>query len=544
MKLLINNKFKNIFFLILVSLIFVIPLFSSNFYASHDGEAIIARFGAYVKASNDGQFPLRWAGDLNFRYGSPVLIFYYPLPGIFLIPLNAIGISLENTFKIIIGFSFILSFVSFYLWIRELVKDEYAALLGGILYGLTPYHFLNLYVRAGVAELMALSLVPLVFLFIEKASKKVDLRYVIAGGVLYGLLILSHNSVSLLFTPIFLAYSFLRGKNKQAIFQSLSILILGLFISAFFWLPAIVEAKYTNAKLFIDMFKLQFPSFWKLVYSPWGFGPEVNRERGLSPQIGPMNLFLVIISLLFLFKKNESKKLFIFWFVVFLLSTLLILNISTPVWEIVPFLKSLQYPWRIVGISSFAAVVLVSLWLRSVNNFFRLAILAAILIYSIQFLKVNYIPSKPDSFYFNYSSTTYYHSEASPIWTAGDFGDYPKKNIEIISGQGSINASKRKSNIHEFTVKGETALEVLDNTVYFPGWQVLVDGGKTPIEFQNAYHRGLITFRVPKGEHLIKVIFGESPLRLFADLISLTTLFCIFLLILLKSKLEKLILKF
>ena len=91
-----------------MSLIFVIPLFSSNFYASHDGEAIIARFGAYVKASNDGQFPLRWAGDLNFRYGSPVLIFYYPLPGIFLIPLNAIGISLENTFKIIIGFSFIL----------------------------------------------------------------------------------------------------------------------------------------------------------------------------------------------------------------------------------------------------------------------------------------------------------------------------------------------------------------------------------------------------------------------------------------------------
>src|SRR3989344_9482892 len=146
MELLVKNKLFPIILLILISIVFLFPLLSNNFYMSHDGEAHVARFAAYYKAFLDGQFPLRWAGDLNYSYGSPVFIFYYPLPGLLSIPLHTLGLSFENSFKVLISFFFGFSFVAFFLWAKEFVKDE-AAFLGSLLYGLLPYHFLNLYVR-------------------------------------------------------------------------------------------------------------------------------------------------------------------------------------------------------------------------------------------------------------------------------------------------------------------------------------------------------------------------------------------------------------
>src|SRR6185369_6183787 len=106
--------------------------------------------------------PPRWAGNLNFGYGTPIFIFYYPLPGYLASLFHSGGLSFETIFKLIIGASSLLAPVSFYLWARLLFKKE-SALIGALLYGLAPYHFLDLYVRGDVAEMMAFVFVPLVF---------------------------------------------------------------------------------------------------------------------------------------------------------------------------------------------------------------------------------------------------------------------------------------------------------------------------------------------------------------------------------------------
>jgi hypothetical protein len=56
---------------------------------------------------------------------------------------------------------------------------------------------------------------------------------------------------------------------------------------------------------------------------------------------------------------------------------------------------------------------------------------------------------------------------------------------------------------------------------YFPGWRAWVDDQEVPI---TPAEDGLITFPVPGGRHTLRVAFGETPLRLLADLISLLTL--------------------
>jgi hypothetical protein len=54
---------------------------------------------------------------------------------------------------------------------------------------------------------------------------------------------------------------------------------------------------------------------------------------------------------------------------------------------------------------------------------------------------------------------------------------------------------------------------------YYPGWQVQVDGNGVPIVPTDP--EGLISFEVPAGRHLIHVHFGETPLRLTANVTSL-----------------------
>jgi uncharacterized membrane protein len=499
--------------------IFLSPLLTQHFYQSHDGEAHVARFAAYYQAFSDGQIIPRWAGNLNFGYGTPIFIFYYPLPGYLASFIHLLGINFQDTFKILMAISFILTIACFYLWAKTFLKKE-IAILGALFYGLAPYHFLDLYVRGDVAEMMAFVFVPLVFWTIEKFIKTKKLLFLVLGGVFYAACILSHNGVSLMFSPVFLLYLLVRSQNRKIFLQLVVLLILGLLLSAFFWLPALYEGKYTNAKLFIgNMFKDHFPSFFQLIVPNWGFGPDVNKTGGLSPQLGLLYVGFVIASCKLWFGYHKQKKLLGFWLFVFFSALFIILPISGFVWQHFPLLRLYEFPWRFVGLASFAASVLACFVMERIKDKKILIVLLLVLILtSLPLIRVEKFISKSDSYYSNFSGTTYYHGEANPIWTAGDPHKQAEKPVEIIKGKGTVNNIEKKSQLHEYTVSTKEVLGIVDNTHYFPGWQVTVDGKKVPIQFQDPNYRGLITYDVSPGKHNVKVNFTESPIRKIANI--------------------------
>src|SRR5476649_801257 len=89
--------------LVVIVALFLFPLFRSGLYQSHDGEVHVARFASYFQAFHDGQLIPRWSGNLNYGYGAPVFIFYYPLPGYLASALHLFGIGWESVYKLIIG---------------------------------------------------------------------------------------------------------------------------------------------------------------------------------------------------------------------------------------------------------------------------------------------------------------------------------------------------------------------------------------------------------------------------------------------------------
>lgn len=505
-------------------LIILFPLLNNSFYESHDGEAHVARINAYYHAFLDGQFPPRWAGNLNFTYGSPIFLFYYPLPGYLGALIHAFGISLENSFKLLIALIYIGSAASMFLWARQLFKKE-TAFLATFLYILLPYHILNLYVRGDIAELLALAFIPLTFYSIEKIVKTQKWFYVSLGALSYGFLILSHNGISLLFSPIILMYMLIRVRGKKALLQCFVILILGLLVSSYFWFPALSESQYTNAHLFIkDMYKNHFPSFLQLIYSPWAFGADVAKPNGLSPQIGPISVLFVILGVYFFVKKKSKNINLGFWLAVFFIAVFMSLSISTPLWAYIPILRLFEFPWRFTAVSSFAAVLVAGYVLdrfdKKTGPKTSLALVIIMLALAIPMLKVNKYVARSDNFYQKYTGTTDYHGAASTIWTAGDPGKLPKAPAEIIEGEGRIQNYKKKSQIHEYVVNAKYDIRILENTIFYPGWLVKVDNVLTNVEFQDYHYRGLITFRVPKGKHNVKVFFVEPRNRKIANLIS------------------------
>jgi uncharacterized membrane protein len=541
--LIFSKKLKNrnslyILLLLLIGLFFTSLLFTNNFYISHDGQAQVVRIAAYAQAITEGQIPPRWAGNLNYGYGLPTLNFFFPLEGYLGTVLYIIGVSFENSFKILIAGSFILSFVFYYLWLSKFFKKE-VAFAGAIFYGLSPYHFLDIYVRGQLAEMLALMFVPLLFLFIENNLKKPELSSILVGGMLYGFLILSHSVLSLIFTTVAFSYIVIRAwPRKKLLLKNLVIIAIGLMFAIYFWFPALYEGIYINSKLFVgDFYKNHFANLKNLFYSPWGFGSVVNSKNGLSPQIGPFLVILSLISTLF-YSSYKQKRVYLFFLFVFLGSIFMSLPYSSFIWSKFHLIQQFQFPWRFTAISSFSAAILSAFLFSKLNKKSILVICTAFILFSFQYLSVNKITAKQDLFYLNYPGTGAYHGEATTIWVAGDAGKYPKKSLEIISGKGKIENFKKKTGFHSFNTVSDGELAILDNTVYFPGWTVMIDNINTPIEFQDTNHRGLITFKVPKGEHFIEVFFRETKIRLFADIISLLTVVFILLYFLVK-KLKK-----
>lgn len=527
-----------------IAFLFATPFLHKGFPIGQDNIAQLVRTAARIKATQDGQFPIRWAADLNYGYGHPGFIFFYSLPGYLGAFFYFFGIHLEASYNILMVLTFIATPLSFYLWTKKIFKPRVAFVVS-LLYGLAPYSFLDTFVRIHLGESLALFFIPLILLCIERNSEKIAVQTVVTGGLLYCLLLHAHTILSLIFTFIFTGYIIVKGlKNPKSVIANFFMLGGGLLISSYFIIPALWEGKYINAGLFLGTwYKSQFLNFRNIIYSPWGFGSDVNVPGGLSAQIGPVHCILAILSVVLLIGKTKMKPVIVFWIIVFAAGVFMSLSISDFIWSRISILQQFQFPWRFTSVTFLAASVLAGYFLsRYHNTYILLGVMISILVLAVpmaRFWKIS--PGRQDTFYFQYPGTAAYHNEATTIWVAGDASAYPRYKAQIIAGTATISGYQRRTTLHTFQTNAKGTATILDNTVYFPGWQVNVDGRKVPIEFQDMNYRGLITFSVPSGTHQIIVRFTESPIRLVSDMLSVAGIALWVAIVLFREKIQKML---
>ncbi len=491
-----NFKFIFIFLSVLLVVPGVVGLLHSGFPLTDDGNWMVIRFSAFYEAFRNGQFPVRFLPRLNNGFGYPVSNFLYPLFMYIGIPIHLAGFSFVDTIKVIMGGSLIFSSLFTFLWLRK-IFGSIASLVGAVSYSLFPYHLYDLYKRGSVGELLALSIVPFILWGIEK-------RNLAISSLGYGLLILSHNTLAILFIPTIFIYQLLRYKFSL---KSLMPLLLGLSLSAFFSVPALYDRQYTIfSQVKISDYSMYFVNFDNL-------------------NLYGLIFFTSIAASFYLLIKNKGKTN-IYFLILSLLALLITIPKAVPVWEFTFLQNYIQFPFRFVSIAVLSSSFLLASFLdlfKVRRLIFAFIILIIIYLSSLNFIYPKVFQYHPDTFYSTNQDTTTVKNEYMPKWVKKIPTRRYESKVEIINGEGEIKDFKDSGNRVSFIyVSKEPSLLAL-NTIYFPGWKLSIDKKNSQILYNN--EGGLIQFKVDRGKHFIEAKFGETGVRLLSDLVSLGSLF-------------------
>jgi uncharacterized membrane protein len=526
--------------LVVISLLPLLSFFHQGLPITHDGKDHVARIANFYQALQDGVLFPRWAENLNWGYGHPILMFLYPLPSYVASFFHFFGLSFIDSVKTVFVLAYILSGVTMYLWVSSFLNKN-AGFIAAILYLYAPYRFVDLQVRGAFGEHVAFIFPPLVLYFLFKLFQKKDILTLSLGALSLAGLLLSHNAISIMFIPLFVTYGIFlleQAKEKKVFFAySLLLVILGFMLAAFFWVPALLEGKYTLRDIVTSSeYQTRFVPFQDFLYGSWSFGGTDL----LSKQIGVLQWALLVATVFIggiWYKKKDSLWQLAFGsLTIFAFSLFFMTSASEVIWNHIKILQDFQFPWRFLTVSVFitafcGGLVTYSLPKRLQIYAIGIITLAAIVLNS-GYWGVNGYLYKSDSFFSGIYEGTTDTGESAPIWSVRFMEKRPKAHIETITGKTSITEVLRKTNEHTYLIEASEKSRLRENTLYFPGWEVRIDNMPMQIEFQDPKNRGLITFFVEKGSHSVQIIFKETKIRLVADIISLFSLvivgiFCI-----------------
>ncbi|OGE65093.1 hypothetical protein A3I48_02425 [Candidatus Daviesbacteria bacterium RIFCSPLOWO2_02_FULL_36_7] len=528
---------KNLFIpivLILITLPTLLPYFNSRFFYTQD-YIFIARLQQMSTALFSGQFPVRWAPDL--RYGEPIFNFYAPLPYYIGAVIHLLGLNFIWVAKILFILSALFSAITMYILANKLFGQK-AGVLAAVLYTYAPYKAVDMYVRGSLSETWAFIFFPLIFycslILVQQANfKNLSLLALSLAG-----LFLTHNVTTLMFLPFLVLwwiYLILKEKKWLSVVHLFLASVLGFSLAASFLLPAffennLIQTKYLTVGYF--NFRAHFVAYKQFFSLFWGYGSSLwGPNDGLSFQVGLVNFAILIVTAILVIIKRKEKKylgLFILLGMSLLVSLFLQHNKSAFIWEAIPLMAFIQFPWRFLGISIFLVSLMGGVMVFYLKN--RLQFVYFILIIAAIFSTVSYFRPKEytdDSFFDKFLQPVIMHKGADltkdylPVWvkTVDDEGfDIPRAE----KGEIKIANLQQKSAVVDFTVNAISDSTIELPITYFPGWEVRANN---IVKLQSLpSNRGLIRFELTKGNYQMEVEFTDTPIRKIGNVISLCSI--------------------
>ncbi|MBI5449604.1 hypothetical protein HY948_04815 [Candidatus Gottesmanbacteria bacterium] len=502
--------------LMLASIAAVLPLLRPGFIPTHDGEYHLIRFYEFETMLRSGYWFPRWAPGLNSGYGLPLFNFHYPLPNYIGVFFHALGWNLTDSFKLALAAGYLSAGLFCYVWLSK-IFGKFSGAVGTIAFLFVPYWFVELYVRGSIGEVIFMAWFMLLLAAVEH-QREIVISLATAG------MILSHNILSIVFFPIVVIYLFIRR------WRYLGYAMMGLGLSAYFWIPAILERNFMVG-LNVVNFREHFPELSQLLIPSWGtnFSQVGVPDGEMSQQLGVIAVvaaFLAFVCNIFE-RKRWLKILVSGGLVLFLFVILLMQTITLPLWEFFSVLQFVQYPWRLLVVVMPLAgffVAYVSYRIRARWVAIGLAILC--IGFSLQYMNPVVYMDRDDAYYLSRreftDGTSSLGNSFSTVWSPWK-SSRAAQSVEVLQGKGTIIVQTQTPLTMRAVADIEEDAVIRLNRLYFPGWVVMIDGNKQLINYSED---GTIFFSARKGVHAIEVLFAETPIRVGADLISIVSLSC------------------
>lgn len=526
------KKYIGIIILFILCLPIVQPILAKGYFSMHD-DTQIARVVVMGKAIRNGQFPVRLVSGLGYGYGYPLYNFYGPLPYYIGGFLYAAGLDGLISTKVVMALGMMLSALTMYAFVT-LLFGVTSGILAGLLYGFAPYHAVQLYVRGAVGELWAYAFLPLLFVRSNPWIGGLGLAGIILSHTITGYVTVVFYGIGLV---VYSATLYFRKQFHIVRLRSYVLrLVIGLGLSAFFWLPAIAEMKYTNvagqigaSSDFRDHF-VCLPQFWN---SLWGYGGSApGCIDGMSFKIGKLHVLLGALGLglagLRLRRGFWSHPLGVIS-MIGLGSAVMAISVSQPVWDFIPGLAFVQYPWRFLMGLVFAVSVLggsVLFWVS--RRWMRIGFMVAMTLGMIWLNAKVFVPQtvydKPAAFFESEEELAWRVSGVSDEYLPRSF--FKPENAsrvarEILASQ-PLSGFRVETEINTETyakivTNAQNPVEVILNLVYFPGWKYWVNGVEQTVRVVN----GLPVVMIPSGRSVVELRFTNTPPRTIGNIISI-----------------------
>ncbi|OGJ37801.1 MAG: hypothetical protein A2383_01795 [Candidatus Pacebacteria bacterium RIFOXYB1_FULL_39_46] len=577
-----------LYFLILIFLASSWSLFSPKFFRIHD-YTHAGRIAEMTRALGDGHFPVRWTQNFGFGYGMPLFEFYGPLPfylGAIIYWLSADVVLAIKALFLVVNAGTIMGG---YLLGKKLFGKS-GGLLTAAALTLAPYRAVNLFVRGALNEAWAILFLPWIFLGVIKVFHREKNGWLMLSLALVGLF-LSHNIITLLFMPILGLFVFgffvilfwrkapeffyrnqFRWRNFVRILGSLALsVLLALGLSAFYLIPAFFEKNLTQIEdtiftyyfdyrlhfLYIRQF---FQPNWDYGGSAWGVDDDISFFLGWGQWLSLGVLGLISVGRFWnwlrgrqpLFPSKKVLGLVLLFGFLLLIGFYMSLLKSQWLWDQIFLLKYAQFPWRWLSI----IILLIALLIGSLTWFIKnkltrvygsLLLVIIMVIGSVTYFRPEKFLERNEDYY--YTDPLLMRKNLSNI-----LPDYAVVGMPIpptlIPEELIINSQELPADsfeilverVHEkliktnFTSEATLELAVAD----YPGWGLEIDNQRWNRQIGE---NGNISVTVPAGQHLVALRFLSTPVRKYADLLSLFSWLILVFLLIPKKQLNSLNLK-
>lgn len=522
------------------------PLIAHNLPNSADGALHVLRLLVLDGYLRQGQMLPRWAPDLVGGFGYPVFSFYSPASYYLAEVPRLLGFDAFTS--VAIAFAVIL--VGAALGMRALVRallttgldDEVArwtGLVGAAAYGYAPYLLQNVYMRSAIGEAAAQALLPwILWAFCQLAIAPHPKRYIIPAAVLLAGLALTHNITLILFPPLLVAYViWLWWRNGRSRSRAIGLVAAGLLaigLSAFFWAPLITERGFLSNYAYELSINLLIPeNIWNWNTFLDG-GLVFHYSLGIPYKIGLFQLGLALAGATQLIRRSRSWW---FWVLAALSYGLVAGKWAEPLWLSNDILLVMQFPWRVLSVISVVLALLAAgliAYSRSVDGrASALGVLTVIAIVIFQAPRVTEPPLAPPTASTLMPSAVNTFEESTGSWGTSSAHEFIPRWVKQLAlepepvgvDQGpesvAVVAASLWSTTLQVQSKSPAALRLTD--FYFPGWMATTETGES-LALRPTTSLGLLTIDIPAGTHTITVAWGSTPVRHWAEWLSLATL--------------------